>query len=218
MVGFMNHAETMDRIYHFQRHFYDATRKLFLFGRDSLLSKMDIAAGDKVLEMGCGTARNLLCLARRHPNAMFFGLDASAEMLKVAARKIARANCSDRIRVQKAYGENLHHKEVFGLETKFDKIFFSYSLSMMPAWKEALNAAFENLSPGGGLFAVDFYNQASWPRPMKAAMVKWLSLFHVRFHPDMMKEFERHFAMHNSKLDVSSILHGYAFLALPKKT
>jgi S-adenosylmethionine-diacylgycerolhomoserine-N-methlytransferase len=217
MMGVMNHAEAMDRIYHFQRHFYDATRKLFLFGRDPLLAGMDIVDGDRVLEMGCGTARNLLCLAKKHPSAMFYGLDASEEMLEIAQRKIVSADCADRIHVEKAYAEDLHHKKIFGLEIGFDKIFFSYSLSMMPAWKEALSAAFANLNPNGGLFVVDFYNQANWPGPIRAAMVKWLSFFHVRFHPEMIEELTRQFALHSLKVEVSSILSGYAFLARPSK-
>ena len=37
-----NHAQLMDRIYRFQRFFYDATRKYYLLGRDRLILDMDI--------------------------------------------------------------------------------------------------------------------------------------------------------------------------------
>ncbi len=212
----VNHSEAMDRIYHFQRHFYDASRPLFLFGRDALLEKLDIGEGACVLEMGCGTARNLLCLAKKYPTGRFFGLDASEEMLKVARRKIGRANFGDRIRVKRAYAEELDHLQIFGLESKFDRIFFSYSLSMMPSWKAALNAAFLNLAPDGSLFVVDFYNQAGWPKPLRAAFRKWLSLFKVQFNSEMIAGLESQYMRMGKKIEIVSIGFGYAFLAGPR--
>ena len=60
----------MDRMYRHQRHIYDLTRKFYLLGRDRLIAALDPAAGD-VLEIGCGTGRNLILAARRYPNARF---------------------------------------------------------------------------------------------------------------------------------------------------
>ena len=64
-----DHAARMDRIYRFERHLYDPLRKFFLFGRDRLLKRLEVRPGDRVLEVGCGTARNLIKLYRRHPEA-----------------------------------------------------------------------------------------------------------------------------------------------------
>ena len=83
--------EKMDRMYHLQRHFYDATRKYYLLGRDQLLKEMNVRRGQTVLEVGCGTGRNLVILAKRHPDAQFFGLDASAAMLETAKSKKIKA-------------------------------------------------------------------------------------------------------------------------------
>ena len=60
-------SEEMDRMYRLQRYFYDITRKYYLLGRDRLLREMDLAPDARVLEIGCGTARNLICLARQRP-------------------------------------------------------------------------------------------------------------------------------------------------------
>ena len=49
---------------------------------------MKISEGENVLEIGCGTGRNLAILARKFPDAKFFGLDASAAMLETAEKKI----------------------------------------------------------------------------------------------------------------------------------
>ncbi len=67
----------MNRIYRRQRHVYDVTRKFYLLGRDRLIHRLNPPAGGKVLEIGCGTARNLIVAARTYPDVQFFGIDIS---------------------------------------------------------------------------------------------------------------------------------------------
>ena len=78
----------MDGNYRWQRHIYDLTRRYYLFGRDRLLHVLAPEPGECILEAGCGTARNLLVLARHQPHARFFGLDASALMLETAEARV----------------------------------------------------------------------------------------------------------------------------------
>src|SRR5262245_5422229 len=77
----------MDSMYRYQRYIYDPTRKFYLLGRDRLLDLMQIRTNDNVLEVGCGTGRNLAILAGRYPKSNFFGLDASSVMLNAAKKK-----------------------------------------------------------------------------------------------------------------------------------
>ena len=72
---------SMDRIYRHQRHVYDLTRRYYLFGRDRLLRELQPPPGGRVLEIGCGTARNLLAAHDLYPTARLFGIDISREML-----------------------------------------------------------------------------------------------------------------------------------------
>ena len=74
----------MDAIYRYQRYVYDATRKYYLLGRDRLLAELQPPAGGSVLEIACGTGRNLILAARRYPNARFYGFDISNAMLDTA--------------------------------------------------------------------------------------------------------------------------------------
>jgi S-adenosylmethionine-diacylgycerolhomoserine-N-methlytransferase len=78
----------MDRMYRHQRHIYDLTRKFYLLGRDRLIDTLELKPGSRVCEVGCGTARNLIALARRHGDVAFFGIDASATMLRTAQAAI----------------------------------------------------------------------------------------------------------------------------------
>ena len=80
----------LDGYYRWHAHFYDATRWAFLFGRSALLR---LCAEEhrprRILEIGCGTGKNLAELARVFPQAEIVGLDLSAEMLGKARKKIA---------------------------------------------------------------------------------------------------------------------------------
>src|SRR5260370_35654674 len=80
----------MNRMYRRQRHIYDGTRRYYLLGRDQLISGLRPEAGANVLEIGCGTGRNLVHAARRYPHARFFGIDVSTEMLTSAITAISR--------------------------------------------------------------------------------------------------------------------------------
>ena len=65
----LDHAGLMDRVYRRQRHVYDASRKYYLVGRDEMLARLNVPATGSVLEIGCGTGRNLVKAAGLYPRA-----------------------------------------------------------------------------------------------------------------------------------------------------
>src|SRR6202035_230153 len=138
----------MNRMYRWQRHIYDGTRRYYLLGRDRLIAGLQPAAGARVLEIGCGTGRNLVQAARLYPDARFFGIDVSTEMLTSAVTAISRRGLTDRIRVAHGDGTAFNPQILFGLPS-FDHIMISYSLSMIPDWRGVLDAAAGRLTPGG---------------------------------------------------------------------
>jgi S-adenosylmethionine-diacylgycerolhomoserine-N-methlytransferase len=168
----------MNRIYRRQRHIYDATRKYFLLGRDLLIARLAPEGAACVLEIGCGTGRNLILAARRYPDARFFGIDVSTEMLTSAIEAIARAGLSSRIHVAHADATAFDPGRLFG-KAQFDRVFISYSLSMIPAWRAVLDSAIARLAPGGELHIVDFGGQEGLPRWFRSVLRRWLALFHV---------------------------------------
>jgi S-adenosylmethionine-diacylgycerolhomoserine-N-methlytransferase len=140
----MSQVQAMDRMYRYQRYIYDLTRKYYLFGRDKLIKQIAIEPNEQILEMGCGTGRNLLLLAKRYPGASYYGIDASQEMLNTAQAKLKTQNTQNLpIIFQQCLAEELDYQKIFGLTKPFDKIFYSYSLSMIPPWREALEAGFK---------------------------------------------------------------------------
>ena len=72
-AGDSDHRAHMDGIYRYQRYVYDATRKYYLLGRDRMLDDLQPPADGSILEIGCGTGRNLVLAARRYPIARLYG-------------------------------------------------------------------------------------------------------------------------------------------------
>jgi S-adenosylmethionine-diacylgycerolhomoserine-N-methlytransferase len=173
-----DHAALMDRVYRRQRYFYDLTRKYYLLGRDRLVRELEVQPGECVVEIGCGTARNLIRIAQRYPDARLYGLDASAEMLRTAKDAVARAGLSERIVLKQGLAEDVT-PIFFGLDAPFDHAIFSYSLSMIPDWRAALAAAASSLREDGRLHVVDFGDQRTFWPIARRALRAWLALFHV---------------------------------------
>ena len=169
----------MDRMYRYQRHIYDLSRKFYLLGRDRLVRELAPGPRARICEVGCGTGRNLLALARRYPDAQVFGIDASNQMLKTAQAAIARAGLVGRIRTARCLADELDPAASFGLAAPFDAIIFSYTLSMIPDWGRAVDRAVEVLQPAGVLAVVDFSEQRGLPEWFRTALRRWLALFGV---------------------------------------
>lgn len=180
----------MDDVYRYQRYIYDLTRKYYLFGRDRLIRDMKPKPDARVIEVGCGTARNLIKIAAAYPTVRLYGLDASAAMLATAEKAIARARLTGRIKLVQAYAEDLS-PGLFGEGAPFDEIVFSYSLSMIPDWKQALKSAQAALSPDGKIWVVDFGDLKGLGRIGERVLRRWLKLFHVAPRDELLQTIEQ---------------------------
>ncbi len=174
-----DHAALMDKVYRGQRHIYDFTRKYYLFGRDRLIRELDAAPGMGVLEVGCGTGRNLERIARTWPDVQCHGFDISGEMLKSAGARLG-----NQARLALGDATRFDSNALFG-RSGFDRVVLSYTLSMIPGWQDALDQAAAALAPGGVLDVVDFGDLAGLPSPLRAGLRAWLAKFHVSPRPDL---------------------------------
>jgi len=203
------HGEAMDRMYRFQRHFYDASRRYYLLGRDQLLDRLAPPPGGSVLEIGCGTGRNLIGAAQRHGDAKLFGIDISQEMLKTALGNMSRLGFDRRVRVACADATSFDPLASLG-QRRFDRIYFSYTLSMVPEWQKALRHAFNLLSDDGELHIVDFGQCEGLPQIFRALLFRWLDLFHVAPRAELKKELAR---IPGASVHFEAPYRGYAWLA-----
>jgi len=202
----------MDRMYRRQRHIYDLTRKFYLLGRDELIADLSPPAQGTVLEIACGTGRNLIRAARAYPEARFFGLDVSEEMLATARANIAAAGMSGRIALAAGDATAFDPQALFGVPA-FDRVFVSYALSMIPAWEKAAGEAAARLAPGGLLMVVDFGDQGGWPRWFRRALRGWLAKFHVTPRVALAPTLADLAAERGLRFDFRPLYRRYAFLA-----
>ncbi|KQU76355.1 methyltransferase [Aminobacter sp. DSM 101952] len=206
-----NHSGLMDRVYRRQRHIYDLTRKYYLLGRDRMIAELSPPVGGTVLELGCGTGRNLILAARRFPNAHFYGLDISAEMLATARASIARAGLSDRISLAQADATAFDAAALFG-RSGFDRVFVSYALSMIPGWERSVSAALSVAD--GSVHIVDFGQQEGLPGWFRNLLRGWLGKFHVSPRESLATEIARQAQAAGKSFRFAPLYRGYAWLVV----
>ena len=204
------HAVLMDSVYRRQRYIYDLTRKYYLFGRDRMIRELALSPGARVVEVGCGTGRNLVQIARRYPQSELFGLDASSEMLKTATQSLRRAGLQARVALAHGYAEALS-PAMFGQAAPFDAALFPYSLSMIPDWKQALRAAATALSATGRIHVVDFGDLTGLGRLGEHMLRSWLALFHVSPRIELLQTLETH-AQNERERNLRILPGRYAFI------
>ena len=218
MATDLDHAALMDRVYRLQRRFgfYDATRKYYLLGRDPMIEGLRPAPGSTVLEIGCGTGRNLIKAAKRYPDVNFHGVDISREMLAASASAVARAGMAKRIRLAWADAEGFDPVRTFRHEG-YDRIFISYAVSMIPRWQPVMRDAMRLLAPGGELHIVDFGDMARLPRWSRQAMRAWLRWYHVAPRSDLIEVAGAIAAENGGKSEVARLHRDFSWICVIRK-
>ena len=206
-------SDHMDRIYRYQRHLYDATRRHFLLGRDTLISGLLPPDGGTVVEVGCGTARNLIETARAYPHARLYGFDISNVMLDTARARIKAVGLESRIQVAPGDATNFNLSSMFGIATA-DRIVISYALSMIPPWRQVIDCSCQQLSSHGALHIVDFGQLDHLPLLAKSALYGWLARFSVKPSADLEPELRRKADLLGLDAFVAHPFRGYATYAV----
>ncbi len=149
-------AATSGRVLHGAR-FYDLFAFLVSFGREKRLRQRTVelagvAAGQSVLDVGCGTGTlTLAAKAAAGSAGRVAGIDPSPEMIEAARRKAARARSDVEFRV--GVVEALPFEDA-----AFDVVLSSLMLHHLPddVKRKGLAEIARVLKPGGRFFAVDF--------------------------------------------------------------
>ncbi len=117
--------------------------------RRKAVNRLGVSGGDTVLEVGCGTGRNLpLLIGAVGAEGQVFGIDASRGMLAEARRLVVRRDWQN---------VSLLHADAaeVDLDCRVDAVLFSLSYSVLPDRQRVLSRAWELLRPGGRLLVMD---------------------------------------------------------------
>ncbi|MCG8650431.1 MAG: class I SAM-dependent methyltransferase [Pirellulales bacterium] len=146
------HAERLENFYRGQAEHYDSFRARMLHGRGELIAGLELPAGGVWVDMGAGTGENVMLAgddAKRLDEIHL--VDLSASLLEVAAQRLEQAELAS---------AQCHLADATCFQrppASVDLVTFSYSLTMIPDWFEALTLAERMLKPGGTIAVTDFY-------------------------------------------------------------
>jgi len=190
------HAERLDSFYGPQASLYDGFREKFLHGRREMVERLPLDREVVWVDLGCGTGSNLEYVTERiRALKQVYLVDLSEALLGVASKRIERHSWTN-VRVvrddvtQWSLGER-----------SADVITFSYSLTMIPDWFEAIYQAERMLKPGGVIGVADFYVSRKYPDVGRAKHRGWVKAWwkyffardNVRLSDDHLPFLERHF-------------------------
>jgi S-adenosylmethionine-diacylgycerolhomoserine-N-methlytransferase len=173
---------SITQYYRLHARIYDLTRWTFLRGREKMIHLAAAHCYPKtILEVGCGTGKNLMHLGCLFPEAHLWGLDLSPHMLTRARQKLQG------LRQPINFVEAAYDRPV--APGRFDLVVFSYALSMFnPGWEAALLTASQDLSPGGAIAVVDFHDS-----PFQS-FKRWMGFNHVRLDSHLLPRLRKLFS------------------------
>ena len=125
--------------------------------KSRLLDQAALAAGQRVLDLGCGTGTLLLLVHEREPGVGAFGVDGDSKMVGRARTKLHAAGASSHVAVALA-------QEMPLAARSFDRILSTLFFHHLPtATKPAvLREVLRVLRPGGELHVMDFGRPSGW--------------------------------------------------------
>ena len=185
-------TSALQRYYRIHAWVYDATRWSFLFGRKRIIQMAAQSHQPKtILEVGCGTGKNIQSLLQVFPDANITGLDLSSDMLAIAQKKFNR---EPRVNLLEQKFDRPITDDSGQIPT-YDLVLFSYALSMFnPGWDIAIDAARQQLSDHGVIAVVDFAET-----PLRGFQ-QWMRVNHVEMQGHLKPRLEQVFQTKASRL------------------
>ena len=147
--------------------------------RGKAVSRLELKPGGRVLEVGCGTGRNLAHLVQTvGAGGHVYGVDLSEGMLEEAAELCAQSGWRN-VTLFRADATD------YVLPEPVDGVIFSLSYAVIPEHREALRRAWEQLRPGGYVVIMDAKLPSGFIGKLLHPFVVWTSRLTVLGNPDI---------------------------------
>lgn len=140
--------------------FYDFIQKYIVRDiryKSRLIEQAQIQAGQRVMDLGCGTGTLAIMAKQAQPQAEVFGLDADPEMLKVAQAKKDQEKLE--VKFDVGFTNNLPYPDA-----SFDRVLSSIMIHHLktPDKEKTAREVYRVLKPGGQLHIIDFGKPYTW--------------------------------------------------------
>ena len=112
---------------------------------EHILSRLDLAPDETIVDLGCGSGEHTIELARRSPNGTARGIDGSPAMVD-AARKLADSEPDD---LKRRVSFELLDAPKFHDDAAFSLIFSNAAFQWIPDQRALFAACLEALKPNG---------------------------------------------------------------------
>jgi ubiquinone/menaquinone biosynthesis C-methylase UbiE len=182
-------AKWVDYDISFVRRRYNRIARFFVFFewlfwlprsiRSKAVSRLELKRGSRVLEVGCGTGRNLAPLIEAvGAEGQVYGVDLSEGMLSEAKQLCARRDWRN-VELMRADAAD------YVLPAPVDGVIFSLSYAVIPHHRNALRHAWKQLGPGGYLVIMDAKLPSGVFGKLLHPFVVWTSKLTVLGNPDI---------------------------------
>lgn len=175
-------AQFVRRRYNRLAQFFVLFEWLFLLPpgiRGRAVNRLELSPGDDVLEVGCGTGRNLAPLVRAvGAEGYVYGVDLSEGMLEKAQALATRSGWHN-VTLIRSDATN------YTVPKLVDGVIFSLSYAVIPHHREALRHAWQQLRPGGYLVIMDAKLPSNTLGKLLHPLVMWASKLTVLGNPDV---------------------------------
>jgi demethylmenaquinone methyltransferase/2-methoxy-6-polyprenyl-1,4-benzoquinol methylase len=134
---------------------YDRINRLLSFGTDQAwrreaVRSMALAPTARVLDLATGTADLAIQIAKMCPTVSVVGIDPSAKMLAVAARKVERLGWGARITLQQGDAQAIDADDA-----SFDAASIAFGIRNVPDRSRALREMARVVRPGGSVVVLE---------------------------------------------------------------
>lgn len=142
------------------------------------IAQLDLDNGESVLELGCGPGVNFEQLrAAIGPSGQILGIDYSDSMVQQAARQVRNHKWS-----------NVHVVRADATQScieagTFDTAIALLALNTMPSAREAIEATYEALRPGGRFVVLESRELDRWPARLLNPLLRRIWAYMFAYQP-----------------------------------